>query len=96
MVLVSEPKESLILLRYCRGANIQHILIWKLSLTYSISTIDTDGNCFPFIRNMERYNTCGYQDLEAWDHVPRGFPPGSSGHEETETRKAGSALRRGI
>lgn len=45
---------------------------------------------------MERYNTGGDQDPEARHHVPGGLPAGGSGHEETETRKAGSALRCGV
>lgn len=45
---------------------------------------------------MERYDARGDKDSEARHHVAGGLPPGGSGHEETETRKAGSALRRGV
>ncbi|KAL0157702.1 hypothetical protein M9458_045778, partial [Cirrhinus mrigala] len=43
--------------------------------------------------HLERHDTRGHQDSEAWHYVSRGFPAGSAGDEETPAREAGAALR---
>lgn len=45
---------------------------------------------------MERHDACRNQDSETRHDVAWGLSAGSSGHEETETREAGPAVRRGV